>query len=195
MNKFNKTTGKMAYLFFANIDTDRIIPKQYLKTIKRSGLGKYLFAEMRYDMQGNRIENFILNRQPDTKILIAGENFGCGSSREHALWALLDFGIRVIIAPSYADIFYNNCFKNGILPIKLQQSDIDDLVRKKEEVTIDLSSQTIQCGDASYFFAMDEHRKEILLEGLDDIDKILKLEAHISQFEKNYFINYPWLRQ
>lgn len=195
MDKFNKLTGKAAYLPFSNIDTDMIIPKQYLKTIKRSGLGKHLFAEMRYDMQGNIIEDFILNIQPDTKILIAGENFGCGSSREHAPWALLDFGIRAIIAPSYADIFYNNCFKNGILPIKLQQNDIDHLIMKKENITIDLSSQNIQCGDATYFFAIEEHRKEILLEGLDDIEKILKLEAEIIQFENHYFIKHPWLKQ
>lgn len=195
MDKFNKLTGKSGYIPFANIDTDMIIPKQYLKTIKRVGLGKYLFAEMRYDMQGNRIEDFILNQQPDTKILIAGENFGCGSSREHAPWSLLDFGIKAIIAPSYADIFYNNCFKNGILPIQLQQRDIDALLMQKADMTIDLPSQTIQCGDVTHVFAIDEHRKEILIQGLDDIEKILKLESEIEQFEKQHFINYPWLER
>lgn len=195
MDKFSKLTGKVAYLPIANIDTDMIIPKQYLKTIKRSGLGRYLFAEMRYDMQGNTIEDFILNKQPDTKILISGDNFGCGSSREHAPWALLDFGIRAIIAPGYADIFYNNCFKNGILPIKLQQCDIDGLLTKKADVTIDLYSQTIQCVDATYFFVMDDHQKEILLQGLDDIEKVLKYKAEIIHFEKNYFSNYPWLER
>lgn len=194
MDKFNQLTGKIAYLPIANIDTDMIIPKQYLKTIKRSGLGQHLFADMRYDGEGKPLEDFILNRQPDTQILIAGENFGCGSSREHAPWALLDFGIRAIIAPSYADIFYNNCFKNGILPIKLQQSDIDDLLSQKGMVTIDLSSQNIQCGDASYFFSIEEHRKEILLEGLDDIEKILKLESEIRHFETHYFLQHPWLK-
>lgn len=195
MEKFNKLTGKAAYIPITNIDTDMIIPKQYLKTIKRVGLGKHLFAEMRYDMQGNTIADFILNKQPDTKILIAGENFGCGSSREHAPWALLDFGIRAIIAPSYADIFFNNCFKNGILPIKLQQRDIDNLIKQEVELTIDLPSQTIQRGDLSYFFAIDEHRKEILIHGLDDIEKILKFKSEIAQFEKQYFTNYPWLEK
>lgn len=195
MEKFNQLIGKSAYLPIANIDTDMIIPKQYLKTIKRAGLGQYLFAEMRYDMQGNRIDNFILNQQPETKILITGENFGCGSSREHAPWALLDFGIKAIIAPSFADIFYNNCFKNGILPIKLSQLDIDGLVEKKTEKTIDLPSQTIQCENATYFFDIDEHRKQILIHGLDDIEKILKLQDHIMKFEQQYFICQPWLEQ
>jgi 3-isopropylmalate/(R)-2-methylmalate dehydratase small subunit len=193
MEKFNILTGNMAYIPLANIDTDMIIPKQYLKTIKRSGLGQYLFADLRYDINGKGINNFVLNKQPDTKILITGENFGCGSSREHAPWALLDFGIRSIIAPSFADIFYNNCFKNGILPIKLQQKDIEKLVEQSGQITVDLANQSIKYGSLHFFFAIDEHRKEVLLQGLDDIEKVLKLEKEISGFEQKHFKQYPWL--
>ena len=195
MEKFNTLVGKAAYISLANIDTDMIIPKQYLKTIKRSGLGKYLFAERRYNVDGSIIDDFILNAQPDSKILLAGENFGCGSSREHAPWALLDFGIKAIIAPSFADIFYNNCFKNGILPIELPQSDIDNLSKQSGEMIIDLPSQSIQCGSSQYFFAIDEYRKEILLQGLDDIETMLKFESAILDFERKYFIKYPWLEE
>lgn len=194
MKKFITLKGKTAYLPLANIDTDMIIPKQYLKTIKRSGLGQHLFAEMRYDIEGNKLDNFILNAQPDTKILITGENFGCGSSREHAPWALLDFGIQVVISPSFADIFYNNCFKNGILPIKLSQSDITVLVAENQEVNVDLPNQTIDCGNAQFSFDINAHRKEILLQGLDDIEKVLKFKDRIADFEQQHFLNYPWLK-
>ncbi len=193
MKKFTTLTGKVAHLPIANIDTDMIIPKQYLKTIKRSGLGRFLFADSRYDMNGKIIENYILNKQPESKILITGENFGCGSSREHAPWALLDFGIRAIIAPSFADIFYNNCFKNGILPIKLNQLDIDQLLKQQGDMSIDLAAQFIKYGNAKCFFAIEEHRKEILLEGLDDIEKVLKLQREIASFEQKYFAKFPWL--
>ena len=193
MEKFNILTGKMAYLPLSNIDTDMIIPKQYLKTIKRSGLGQYLFADLRYDINDNTINDFILNKQPDTKVLITGENFGCGSSREHAPWALLDFGIRSIISSSFADIFYNNCFKNGILPIKLQQKDIEQLVAQCDEITIDLTNQYIQCGALDFFFSIEEYRKEVLLQGLDDIEKVLKLAKEIDVFEQKHLKQYPWL--
>jgi 3-isopropylmalate/(R)-2-methylmalate dehydratase small subunit len=195
MEKFNTITGKVAHIPLSNIDTDMIIPKQFLKTIKRSGLGQFLFADSRYDISGQIIEEFILNQQPDSKILIVGENFGCGSSREHAPWALIDFGIRVIIAPSFADIFYNNCFKNGLLPIKLMQTDIDALLKEDAEMTVDLPAQSIQCGNAQYYFSIDDHRKEILLEGLDDIEKVLKLKHEIASFEHTHYINFPWLKE
>ena len=195
MQKFDKLSGKIAYIPLSNIDTDMIIPKQYLKTIKRSGLGKFLFAERRYDMDGNVIEDFILNTQPDSKIIVAGENFGCGSSREHAPWALLDYGIRAVISPGFADIFYNNCFKNGILPIKLTQEDIDVLVQQSGETTIDLEEQSILCGNRKFFFNIDGHRKKVLLEGLDDIEKALKLKNEIVTYEQNHFTLQPWLRE
>ncbi len=193
MRPFEKITSHPAYIPIANIDTDMLIPKQYLKTIKRTGLGQYLFAELRYDLNGNIIRDFILNRQPDTKILIAGENFGCGSSREHAPWALLDFGISVIIAPSYADIFYNNCFKNGILPIILEQRVIDSILDQDDEVRIDLPNQTIKCGSVIITFKIDSNRKEILIKGLDDIEKIMHFKKEISQFEQRHFTAFPWL--
>ncbi len=192
MEKFTILTGQIAYLKLSNIDTDMIIPKQYLKTIKRTGLGKYLFAEMRYDRNEEIIEDFILNQQPDTKILIAGENFGCGSSREHAPWALLDFGIKAVIAPSFADIFYNNCFKNGILPIKLSQDDIQTLIHYSD-LTINLEEQTVKANKHTFYFALDEHRKTVLLNGLDDIEKVLEYKSNISAFEKKHFEKFPWL--
>jgi 3-isopropylmalate/(R)-2-methylmalate dehydratase small subunit len=193
MEKFNHLTGEAVYLPIANIDTDFIIPKQYLKTIKRSGLGQFLFADRRYDQNGNPDPNFVLNQKPDAKILLAGDNFGCGSSREHAPWALLDFGIRVVVAPSFADIFFNNCFKNGILPIKLAQNDIDVLVKENKIMTVNLPEQSIQSGNAKFYFALDAHRKEVLLQGLDDIEKVLKLEPEINAFEKKYYEKFPWL--
>jgi len=192
MEKFTTLTGQIAYIKLSNIDTDMIIPKQYLKTIKRTGLGKFLFAEMRYQTDGKPVADFILNQQPDTKILITGENFGCGSSREHAPWALLDFGIRAVIAPSFADIFYNNCFKNGILPIKLSQADIQTLIQDPV-LTIDLEEQTVKGIHHSFYFGLDEHRKTVLLDGLDDIEKVMKYKSNIDAFEKKHFKKYPWL--
>lgn len=194
MIKFNQIKGKVAYLPIANIDTDMIIPKQYLKTITRSGLREFLFAELRYDIQGSINPEFILNKEPEIKILISGENFGCGSSREHAVWSLLDFGIRAIIAPSYADIFYNNCFKNGLLPIVLSENKIEALVGKGSEITIDLPKQQIVCSDMNIKFDIDSHRKEILIKGLDDIEKILRFDDEIVEFEKRYFKKFNWLR-
>ena len=195
MEKFTTLAGKAAYIPLSNIDTDMIIPKQYLKTIKRSGLGKFLFAEQRYDMDGTVIPDFILNAQPDSKILIGGDNFGCGSSREHAPWAMLDYGIRAIIAPDFADIFYNNCFKNGILPLKMAQDDIDLILSQNSEVAIDLNAQTVKSGSVNISFDIDPHRKTVLLEGLDDIEKALKMQADVTAFEHTYFKQFPWLQQ
>jgi len=192
MEKFTTLTGQIAYLKLSNIDTDMIIPKQYLKTIKRTGLGKFLFAEMRYDQTGEVINDFILNQQPNTKILLAGENFGCGSSREHAPWALLDFGIKAIIAPGFADIFYNNCFKNGILPIKLSQAAIQTLILYST-LTINLGEQSVKGKEHTFYFAIDEHRKTVLLNGLDDIEKVLEYKSTIAAFEKKHFEKCPWL--
>lgn len=192
MEKFTTLTGQSAYIKLSNIDTDMIIPKQYLKTIKRTGLGKFLFAEMRYTENGELIKEFILNQQPNTQILIAGENFGCGSSREHAPWALLDFGIKAVIAPSFADIFYNNCFKNGILPIKLPQSDIRNLIQYPI-LTINLEKQIVTANENSFYFSLDEHRKTVLLHGLDDIEKVMKYKTNIVEFEKKHFDKFPWL--
>lgn len=192
MEKFTTLTGQIAYIKLSNIDTDMIIPKQYLKTIKRTGLGRFLFAEMRYHQNGELVKDFILNLQPNTKILITGENFGCGSSREHAPWALLDFGIKAVIAPSFADIFYNNCFKNGILPIKLSQTDIQILI-KYPTLTINLEEQTVNGNQHSFYFALDKHRKTVLLNGLDDIEKIMEYKSNIAAFEKKHFEKYPWL--
>lgn len=192
MEKFTTLTGKAAYIKLSNIDTDMIIPKQYLKTIKRTGLGKFLFAEMRYDQKGDEIEDFILNQEPGIKILITGENFGCGSSREHAPWALLDFGIKAVIAPSFADIFYNNCFKNGILPIKLSQVDIQALIGCPI-LAINLEEQTVKGANHSFYFSIDEHRKTVLLNGLDDIEKVMEYKSNIIAFEGKYFKKYPWL--
>ncbi|MGQ0527045.1 MAG: 3-isopropylmalate dehydratase small subunit [Alphaproteobacteria bacterium] len=194
MQKFNTLTGEAAYLPISNIDTDMIIPKQYLKTIKRSGLGKHLFAERRYDAEGNPISTFVLNAQPKSVILIAGQNFGCGSSREHAPWALLDFGIRAVIASSFADIFYNNCFKNGILPVVLPQEDINKLVDKTGDVTIDLQKQTVMHDGSAFRFEIESHRREILLEGLDDIERVMRMEDKIQAFEARHFAAQPWLK-
>ncbi len=181
-----------------NIDTDMIIPKQFLKTIKRSGLGKNLFHELRYDIQGNIKNDFVLNWDPykSSKILVAGANFGCGSSREHAPWSLLDFGFKSIIAPSFADIFYNNCFKNGILPIKLDQSYVDILMKEaedKNEIAVDLEKQSILYGDKYIKFEVDEFRRKCLIEGLDDIGLTLKKNKKIDIHEKKIHNIQPWI--
>jgi len=198
MEKFTKIKSIPANLPLINIDTDMIIPKQFLKTIKRTGLGKSLFYELRYDEQNNKIDNFVLNNQPydKSKILIAGKNFGCGSSREHAPWALLDFGIRCIISPSFADIFYNNCFKNGILPIQLDEKSISELIeysKRKDEIEIDLENQKILYGNNSLKFELDEFKKKCLLEGLDDIGLTLNKTSHIDKFEKQNQSKKAWL--
>ena len=191
MDKFSNLTSIPSYLPLQNIDTDMIIPKQFLKTIKRSGLGKGLFYEMRYDEKGNLNKDFILNEKPflDSKILIAFENFGCGSSREHAPWALKDFGISVILAISFADIFFNNCFKNGILPIKLNKREIDfiisNLPKHKNILKVNLISQEIKIGKTDIKFDIENHRKESLLNGWDDIDLTLKHKEKISSYEIN----------
>ena len=181
-----------------NIDTDMIIPKQFLKTIKRTGLGKSLFYEMRYDEKGNLNKEFVLNKNPynGSKILVAGKNFGCGSSREHAPWALLDFGIRCVISSSFADIFYNNCFKNGILPIILEESlieEISDYSKRKEEIFVDLSKQEIKYGNKSINFKIDEFKKKCLLNGLDDIDLSLSKINEITEYEKKLSNLKPWI--
>ncbi|MFZ5932012.1 MAG: 3-isopropylmalate dehydratase small subunit [Pseudomonadota bacterium] len=201
MQKFDKLTGVAAPLAQINVDTDMIIPKQFLKTIKRSGLGKNLFDEMRYTPDGKEKPDFVLNKPAyrNAQILVTGENFGCGSSREHAPWALLDFGIRCIIATSYADIFYNNCFKNGILPIILPQADVDKLMHDAERganamVSIDLAAQEIRGPDGGIVkFEIDPYRKQCLIEGLDDIGLTLKQGARIDQFEQKRAAQQPWL--
>ena len=198
MQKFNKLTSIPAYLPIVNIDTDMIIPKQFLKTIKRTGLGKNLFFEMRYDDQGNEIKDFVLNQKPfsQSKILIAGKNFGCGSSREHAPWALLDFGITCVISSSYADIFYNNCFKNGILPIKIDEDKIKQISEysiRKEEIKIDLNEQKIIFGNNEIKFELDQFKKKCLIEGLDDIALSLKKSEKISSFEEKLKTSKPWI--
>jgi len=198
MQKFNSLKGIPTYLPIVNIDTDMIIPKQFLKTIKRTGLGKNLFFEMRYDDDGNRIKNFILNQEPHnkSKILIVGKNFGCGSSREHAPWALLDFGITCIISSSYADIFYSNCFKNGILPIILEEEKIKELSEysnRKEEISIVLKEEKIIFGNNEIKFNIDPFKKKCLLEGLDDIALSLEKEEKITSFEKNLKNKKPWI--
>ena len=198
MQKFNTLKSIPAYLPIVNIDTDMIIPKQFLKTIKRTGLGKNLFFEMRYDDQGKEINDFILNKDPfnKSKILIAGKNFGCGSSREHAPWALLDFGITCVISSSFADIFYNNCFKNGILPIIIEDEKIKELSEyaiRKEEIFIDLNEEKIIFGNNETKFKVDSFKKKCLLEGLDDIALSLKKSDKIENFEKNLKIKKPWI--
>ena len=198
MQKFNTLKSIPAYLPIVNIDTDMIIPKQFLKTIKRTGLGKNLFFEMRYDDQGKEIENFILNKDPfnKSKILIAGKNFGCGSSREHAPWALLDFGITCVISSSYADIFYSNCFKNGILPIILDEEkikEISEYAKRKEEIYIDLNNENIIYGNSETKFKVDSFKKKCLLEGLDDIALSLKKSDKIENFEKDLKVKKPWI--
>ena len=198
MQKFNTLKSIPAYLPIVNIDTDMIIPKQFLKTIKRTGLGKNLFFEMRYDDKGNEINDFVLNQNPfnNSKILIAGKNFGCGSSREHAPWALLDFGITCVISSSFADIFYNNCFKNGILPIVLDDEKIKELseyAKRKEEIFINLNEEKIIFGNSEAKFKVDSFKKKCLLEGLDDIALSLKKSDKIENFEKNLKVQKPWI--
>ena len=200
MDKFTKLTGVAAPMPLINVDTDMIIPKQFLKTIERSGLGKNLFDEMRYDADGNENPDFVLNQPAYRKaqILVAGENFGCGSSREHAPWALLDFGIRCVIAPSFADIFYNNCFKNGILPIQLPQEDVDKLMDDANRganaiISIDLEKQEITGPDGGMIkFEIDPFRKRCLLEGLDGIGLTLESEKAIGEFEAKATAARPW---
>ena len=201
MQKFNKLKSIPAYLPIVNIDTDMIIPKQFLKTIKRTGLGKNLFFEMRYDDQGNEIKDFILNQKPfnESKILIAGKNFGCGSSREHAPWALLDFGITCVISSSYADIFYNNCFKNGLLPIVLEESKIDDLFQSVHanpgfEMAIDLNNQKIQLSAGENIsFKIDGYKKSCLMNGLDEIGQTMEKKEIIQSFERQHKKLSPWI--
>lgn len=201
MDKFEKLTGIAAPMPLVNIDTDMIIPKVFLKTIKRSGLGVNLFDEMRYDREGNENPDFVLNKPQyrDAEILIAGDNFGCGSSREHAPWAIKDFGISCVIAPSFADIFFNNCFKNGILPIALPQEQIDVLMQDAEKganarMTVDLEEQTITTSDGEVFpFEVDAFKKHCLLEGLDDIGLTMAKEAAIDTFEAKAGQERPWV--
>ena len=198
MEKFSNLKSIPSYLSLQNIDTDMIIPKQFLKTIKRTGLGKSLFYEMRYDENGKIINDFILNKEPynKSKILLAGKNFGCGSSREHAPWALSDFGIKCVISSSFADIFYNNCFKNGILPIILDDEKIKELseyAKRKEEISIDLGEEKIIFGNSETKFKVDSFKKKCLLEGLDDIALSLKKSDKIENFEKNLKNQKPWI--
>jgi 3-isopropylmalate/(R)-2-methylmalate dehydratase small subunit len=201
MEPFKTLDGIAAPLNMINVDTDMIIPKQYLKTIHRTGLGKALFDEMRYNADGSEKPDFVLNKPQYRKaqILVAGDNFGCGSSREHAPWALLDFGIRCVIAPSFADIFYNNCFKNGILPIRLPQSEVDKLMDDAERgsnarVSIDLEKQEIRGPDGGMItFEVDAFRKQCLFNGWDDIDLTLRSEDKISAYEKNHKAQAPWV--
>ena len=198
MEKFNILKSIPANLPMMNVDTDMIIPKQFLKTIKRSGLGKSLFFEMRYDEQGKKINDFVLNKEPYNKssILLAGKNFGCGSSREHAPWSLLDFGIKCVISPSFADIFYNNCFKNGMLPIVLDPKQVEELIKyskRKETIEINLSEQKIKLGNKIINFEIDTFKKKCLLNGLDDIALSLEKSEKISSYEKNIHKTKPWM--
>ena len=198
MEKFTKIKSIPAYLSLQNIDTDMIIPKQFLKTIKRTGLGKSLFYEMRYDEQGKSIKDFTLNNEPynKSKILLAGKNFGCGSSREHAPWALSDFGIKCVISASFADIFYNNCFKNGILPVKIDEQSVLELAdysKRKEEIDVNLENQEIKFGNKSIKFDVDAFKKKCLIEGLDDIGLSMEKVSHIDNFEKKIGVDKPWL--
>ena len=198
MEKFIKLKSIPAHIPLMNIDTDMIIPKQFLKTIKRTGLGKSLFYEMRYDESGKLIDEFILNNDPysKSKILLAGKNFGCGSSREHAPWALLDFGIRCVISPSFADIFYNNCFNNGILPIIIDDKSIQELSKyskRKEEIEVDLNEQEILYGNKKLTFDIEPAKKKRLLEGLDNIGLSLKKIPNIEKFENSMSKTKPWI--
>ena len=198
MKKFDILVGIPANLSMINIDTDMIIPKQFLKTIKRTGLGKNLFFEMRYDDNGKKIEDFVLNKEPynNSSILLTGKNFGCVSSREHAPWALLDFGIRCIISSSFADIFYNNCFKNGMLPLILEQKKIDEIIeysKRKENIEINLKKQEIKFGNKLIKFAIDQFKKNCLLNGTDDIAMSLKKNDEITSYEDNLKKNKPWI--
>ncbi len=201
MDKFETLTGIAAPMPLVNIDTDMIIPKQFLKTIKRSGLGANLFDEMRFDRAGNEIPDFVLNQPQyrNAEILVAGDNFGCGSSREHAPWAIKDFGIRCVIAPSFADIFYNNCFKNGILPIALPQEQVDVLMKDAEKganarMEVDLAAQTVTTSDGEVFaFEVDAFKKHCLMEGLDDIGLTMEKSASIDAFETQASAARPWV--
>ena len=198
MEKFSNLKSIPSYLSLQNIDTDMIIPKQFLKTIKRTGLGKSLFYEMRYDENGKIINDFILNKEPynKSKILLAGKNFGCGSSREHAPWALSDFGIKCVISSSFADIFYNNCFKNGILPIKIDDKVVLELAeysKRKEEIEINLEKQEIKYGNKVIKFEVDAFKKKCLIEGLDDIALSMEKISQIDTFEKKLIKHKPWL--
>jgi 3-isopropylmalate/(R)-2-methylmalate dehydratase small subunit len=201
MDKFTTITGIAAPMPLVNIDTDMIIPKQFLKTIQRSGLGKNLFDEMRYTQDGAEIPDFVLNREPYRKaeIIVAGDNFGCGSSREHAPWALLDFGIRCVISTSFADIFFNNCFKNGILPIVLPQEAVDVLMEDAKKggnarMTVDLEAQTVSSSDGVTFgFEVDPFRKHCLLNGLDDVGLTLEKASSIDSFESRAKVLRPWV--
>jgi len=198
MKKFDILKGIPATLSMINVDTDMIIPKQFLKTIKRTGLGKSLFFEMRYDENGNKIESFVLNNKPYDKssILITGKNFGCGSSREHAPWALLDFGIKCVIGQSFADIFYNNCFKNGMLPITLNENQIQELTeysKRKENIEINLNEEEIIFGNKRIKFDIDPFKKKCLLNGLDDIALSLEKSDKISSYEDKIKKNKPWI--
>jgi 3-isopropylmalate/(R)-2-methylmalate dehydratase small subunit len=201
MEKFNSLTGVAAPLPLINTDTDMIIPKQFLKTIKRTGLGVNLFSEMRYKDDGSEKPDFILNQKAyrDTQVLVAGENFGCGSSREHAPWAINDFGIKCIIAPSFADIFYNNCFKNGILPIVLPPEEVNVLMKDAEKgsnarISIDLETQTVTSSEGVAFkFKVDSFRKHCLMNGLDDIDLTLEKQTSIQNFEQQAAVSRPWV--
>ena len=198
MEKFKNLKSIPAYMPILNIDTDMIIPKQFLKTIKRTGLGKNLFYEMRYDEKENLIKNFILNKKPftDSKILLAGKNFGCGSSREHAPWALIDFGIKCVISPSFADIFYSNCFKNGILPIVLDEKIIQELAeysKRETEIEIKIETQEIIYGNKIAKFDLDTFKKKCLIEGIDDIDLSLEKILYIQDYEKKIKTNKSWL--
>ena len=198
MEKFTKVKSIPAYIPYMNIDTDKIIPKQFLKTIKRSGLGKSLFYEMRFDEKGNPIKGFILDQEPfnNSKILITGKNFGCGSSREHAPWALSDFGIKCVISASFADIFYNNCFKNGILPIKIDDKIVIELAEysnRKEEIEISLEKQEIKYGNKVANFKLDPFKKKCLMEGLDDIALSMEKISSIDDYEKKLQSTKPWV--
>jgi len=198
MRKFNILKSIPANLPMINVDTDMIIPKQFLKTIKRTGLGKSLFFEMRYNDEGKKIGKFVLNNEPFNKssILITGKNFGCGSSREHAPWALLDFGIRCLIGPSFADIFYNNCFKNGMLPIILDENKIEEIIqysKRKENIEVNLAEQEIIFGNKKVKFEIDPFKKKCLLNGLDDIALSLEKSEKISSYENKMKKNRPWI--
>jgi len=198
MEKFNILKGIPANLPMINVDTDMIIPKQFLKTIKKTDLGKSLFYEMRYDERGKKINEFVLNKEPynNSSILLAGKNFGCGSSREHAPWALLDFGIKCVISPSFAEIFYNNCFKNGMLPIILNEKKIEELIqysKRKESIEINLAKQEILFGNKKIEFKIDPFKKKCLLNGLDDIAMTLEQSKKISSYENKNNKNKPWI--
>ncbi|BDQ31477.1 MAG: 3-isopropylmalate dehydratase small subunit [Nitrosopumilus sp.] len=187
MEPFQNISGIVTPLDKVNVDTDQIVPKQFLKLVQKSGFGKFLFFNWRYDENGNKKSDFVLNesKYDGSKILVTGDNFGCGSSREHAVWALKDYGFSVIIAPSFADIFFSNCFKNGILPISLDEKTVDSLQNEKDPISVDLKNQTIKTSSQEIHFDIDSHLKKILLEGLDDIAQTFQYEDKITEFEKN----------